>query len=55
MRIKNNAKINFFFCPSWGQIAEIINLTKRSKGNFIFIVEKKSLYAFLKNFIQGQK
>jgi hypothetical protein len=55
MRKKNNPQINIFFCPSWGQITEIINLTKRFKGNFIFIVEKKSLYVFFKKYYLRSK
>jgi hypothetical protein len=55
MSLKKNTQIKIFFCPSWVQIEEIINLTATSKKIFIFVVENKDLYFFFKKFYLSSK
>jgi hypothetical protein len=55
MSLKKNTRIKIFFCPSWVQIEEIINLTAESKKKFIFVVENKDLYFFFKKFYLNSK
>jgi hypothetical protein len=55
MSLKKNTRIKIFFCPSWIQIEEIINLTTESKKKFIFVVENEDLYFFFKKFYLNSK
>jgi hypothetical protein len=55
MSLKKNTQIKIFFCPSWVQIEEIINLTIGFKKKFIFIIENKDLYFFFKKFYLSSK
>ena len=55
MNIKKNKQTNIFFCPSWYQIEEIINLIPKNKENLIFVVENKDLYFFFKKFFKKSK
>jgi hypothetical protein len=55
MNLQKNNQIKIFFCPSWVQIKEIINLTATSKKIFIFVVENKDIYFFFKKFYFSSK